>query len=145
MVRAVVGPILALFVSGALSGQSFEVASIKPAPPPGSGPMRVGSSGGPGTRDPGRFNCENCSLSNLVTQAYDIRSYQLSAPSWLATERFIILATVPEGATKEQFHVMLQNMLKERFGLTFHREQKEMQMRQWSNLPACCRASSASL
>jgi uncharacterized protein (TIGR03435 family) len=33
---------------------------------------------------------------------------------------------VPEGATKEQLKVMLQNLLAERFKLTIHREKKEM-------------------
>ncbi len=64
----------------------------------------------------------------LVSQAYDLRSYQLSGPDLLNSERFIVVAKVPAGATKEEFRVMQQNLLKERFGLTFHREKKEMQM-----------------
>jgi uncharacterized protein (TIGR03435 family) len=42
------------------------------------------------------------------------------------TERFDIRAKVPEGATKEQFRTMLQNLLGERFKLTVHYENKQM-------------------
>jgi hypothetical protein len=47
----------------------FEVASIRPAPPVGAGPVTAGCRGGPGTQDPGLFACQNISLSNLVTIA----------------------------------------------------------------------------
>ncbi len=40
---------------------------------------------------------------------------------------FTVSATIPEGTTKEQFLLMKQNLLIERFKLAFHREQKEMQ------------------
>src|SRR6266850_1273637 len=47
--------------------QEFEVASIKPAPPlGGQGMFRMGSTGGPGSRDPGRYSCEGCPLTMLV-------------------------------------------------------------------------------
>ena len=43
----------------------------------------------------------------------------------MKTERFDILAKMPEGATKEQVPEMLQSLLAERFGLTFHKEMRE--------------------
>lgn len=107
----------------------FEVASIKPAAAPGAGGgmFRMGSTGGPGTRDPGRYSCEGCPLIMLVTQAYDLKRYQVgSYPSWMDTERFNVTAKVPEGATKEQFRLMQQNLLADRFGLKIHFEKKEM-------------------
>jgi uncharacterized protein (TIGR03435 family) len=64
----------------------------------------------------------------LITRAYGVKYYQLSAPGWMDTVRFEISARVPAGATKEQFNLMLQNMLAERFKLTIHRDQKEMQI-----------------
>jgi uncharacterized protein (TIGR03435 family) len=106
----------------------FEVASIKPSPPPDPNGMTVGSVGGPGSRDPGRFTAENFSMFNLVTYAYGIMRYQVTGPDWLDTERFHIAAKVPEGATKEQFKLMLQNLLIERFKLAVHRDRKEMQV-----------------
>jgi uncharacterized protein (TIGR03435 family) len=88
--------------------------------------MRVGGTGGPGTKDPTRIQYENMSLSNLITMAYDLKRYQYSGPSWLETERFDITAKIPEGATREQFRVMMQNLLADRFKLVVHREPKEM-------------------
>jgi uncharacterized protein (TIGR03435 family) len=105
----------------------FEVASIKPSPPPGTGPKRTGSRGGPGTDDPSLFTCERCGLSSLLLRAFDLKDYQLSAADWMKTTRFNISATVPEGATKEQFRLMLRNLLSDRFQLKFHVERKEMQ------------------
>jgi uncharacterized protein (TIGR03435 family) len=39
----------------------------------------------------------------------------------------MVTAKVPEGTSKEQFRVMMQNLLAERFKLMYHREKKEMQ------------------
>jgi uncharacterized protein (TIGR03435 family) len=105
----------------------FEVASIKPSPPPDGRGMRVSSNGGPGTKDPGLFTCENNSLSNLVGMAYNVAYYQLSGPDWLNNTRFDITARVPEGATKEQFSLMLQNLLADRFKLVVHQETRDLQ------------------
>jgi uncharacterized protein (TIGR03435 family) len=106
--------------------QQFEVASIKPGPPPDMRGMRVSIRGGPGTEDPGLFRCENCSISGLITTAFDIRDYQLSAPDFTKNTRFDVSAKIAAGATKEQFRQMLQNLLAERFKMTFHRDKKEM-------------------
>jgi uncharacterized protein (TIGR03435 family) len=105
---------------------TFEVASVKPSAPQGNGRMMMGGGGGPGTRDPGRYNMTNMPLKMLLAQAYDVKDFQVSGPSWLDTERFDITAKVPPGATKEQFRVMLQNLLIERFRIALHREQKEL-------------------
>jgi uncharacterized protein (TIGR03435 family) len=106
----------------------FEVASIKPAPPPNGQRMMFGAKGGPGTQDPGRWSAENFTLLDVLTQAYGVDRYQVTGPDWLGLERFNISAKVPEGATKEQFRLMLQNMLIERFKLAAHRDKKEMQV-----------------
>jgi uncharacterized protein (TIGR03435 family) len=109
-------------------GQSFEVASIKPSPPPDrERGIRVGMSGGPGSPDPSRFTTQNVDLTNLIVMAYSTPYYRVSAPDWLREARFDIVAKVPDGATMEQFHLMLQNLLKERFQLAMHHEKKEMQ------------------
>jgi uncharacterized protein (TIGR03435 family) len=113
---------------------SFEVASIKPAAPPQMAPggrgtiMMMGSRGGPGSPDPGRYQCNNCNLQMLMIQAYGVESYQLSIPSSLAGERYEITAKVPEGTTKDQFKLMLQNLLADRFKMQIHRESKEGQV-----------------
>jgi uncharacterized protein (TIGR03435 family) len=110
----------------------FEVASIKPSPPPEGGRMRFRSDGGPGTDDPGLFTCERCSVSSLLLKAFDIQTFQLSGPDWLQSPmmqatQFNISAKIPEGSTKEQFHLMMRNLLIDRFQLKFHYDKKEMQ------------------
>jgi uncharacterized protein (TIGR03435 family) len=106
----------------------FEVASIKPSPPP---PAGVGSvvfcRGGPGTNDPGLYTCGNINLSALIGTAYRVPYYRLSAPDWMQMTRFDVRAVVPEGTTKEQFTTMLQNLLADRFRVVVHRESREIQ------------------
>src|ERR1700760_3707013 len=78
----------------------FEVASIRPSPPPDPAQgMVVRAAGGPGTNDPIRFITENVDLSGLITMAWGIEHYQLSAPDWLPNNRFNVVAKVAEGAT----------------------------------------------
>ena len=105
----------------------FEVASIKAAPPPDPRGWTMRYHGGPGTEDPSLFTCENWGLSGLITLAYNIQDYELSGPDWMGSTRFMISAKVPAGATWEQFRVMLQNLLAERFKLTLHHEKREME------------------
>jgi uncharacterized protein (TIGR03435 family) len=106
----------------------FEVASIKPSPPPAPGMgILVGCRGGPGTNDPSLYTCQNISLSNLVTMAYRIAYYQLSAPDWATMTRFDLRAKLPQDTTKEQLALMMQSLLADRFQLAVHRESREMQ------------------
>lgn len=102
------------------------MASIKPSAPPEMGRMFVGTRGGPGTSDPTRFTCTNCAIPQLILIAYNIRPYQLNAPGDLNSQRFDIVAKIPEKSTKEDFRVMMQKLLAERFKLVIHRDTKEM-------------------
>jgi uncharacterized protein (TIGR03435 family) len=118
---------LALLILVACAGvaQTFEVASVKLAPPP-SGRMTVGMTGGPGSTDPTRVRFSNFTLRNLVQIAYGVNGYQLSGPDWTGDSRYEVIATLPKDTSKEQFRTMLQNLLKERFKLATHSEQKTM-------------------
>lgn len=111
---------------------TFEAASVKPAVPPtpdGRGMIMIqGPSGGPGTKDPGRIHYPFMTMKSLLTNAFDVKNFQIVGPSWLDTERFDITATMPPNTTKEQFRAMLQNLLAERFKLTIHRDSKELPM-----------------
>ena len=134
MRRVILGAcVAAAAVCGALAQPAdqqltFEVASIKPAAPMQPGRMMIGTRGGPGTADPGHLNYSNVSLKNILVNAYGINGYQISGPAWLDSERFDVVAKVPEGATKDQVKIMLQNLLKERFHLAIHHETKELPM-----------------
>jgi uncharacterized protein (TIGR03435 family) len=82
--------------------------------------------GGPGTNTPGRINFENIGLGAVIEKAYDVKFYQIAGPEWLQSVRFNIIATVPPGVTKEQFQLMLQGLLAQRFKLALHKETREM-------------------
>ena len=110
--------------AGTLS--SFEVVSIKPSAPPNGGRYYVGIRGGPGSSDPGRMTFSHVTVARLVTQAYGIYRFHLACPDWLSTEQFEIIAKVPEGATKKQIPIMLQNLLAGRFHLKVHQETRIM-------------------
>ena len=128
---AILSPVLFALVAGGLFGQApspaFEVASIKPAPPISalaaqiqSGKLHVGMS-----IDGARVDIGFMSLAELIPTAYRVKPYQVSGPDWMRQERFDILATLPEGASKDQVPEMLQALLTERFKLASHRENKE--------------------
>jgi uncharacterized protein (TIGR03435 family) len=102
---------------------SFEVASVKPASPSATG---IRCSGGPGTTSPGVWTCSNVPLAFLISNAYGFEAPQFSPRDNCCQARVDIAAKVPAGTTKEQFQRMQQNLLVERFKLTFHHEQKEM-------------------
>jgi uncharacterized protein (TIGR03435 family) len=125
------GPVALIVFACALAyGQSFEVASVKPAPVPanGQGVYFGPARGGPGTPDPGQITWSYANLKAILLTAYDAKNYQINGPSWLDTERYHIIAKVPAGSTKEQVRVMWQNLLRERFSLVLHHESKEFQV-----------------
>jgi len=99
---------------------SFEVATVKT-----SSSERRMCSGGPGTSSPGIWRC-SMPLAAFIIQAYGFEAYQFRPYSSCCRDEFDIAAKVPEGTTREQFRVMLQNLLAERLQLKFHYEQKEM-------------------
>jgi uncharacterized protein (TIGR03435 family) len=103
---------------------TFEVASVK-ASPPSNGPIRIGCTGGPGTKDPGRWTCPNMTVLNLISNAYNLKRYQMPSDNFEA-DRYEITATLATGTTREQFREMLKNLLKERFKLAVHFENKEV-------------------
>jgi uncharacterized protein (TIGR03435 family) len=67
-------------------------------------------------------------VRNLIMIAYEVKSFQVSGPPALDSERYELQATMPPDTTKEQFHVMLQNLLAERFLLKLHKETKDLPM-----------------
>jgi uncharacterized protein (TIGR03435 family) len=109
------------------------VASVKVAEQPkpdAQGRLFImrGCRGGPGTTDPGTLTCNNTPLRQLLVTAYTLKNYQVEGPAWLDTDGYDIVAKVLAGTTKEDFNLMLQSLLAERFKVTVHRETKSMQV-----------------
>jgi uncharacterized protein (TIGR03435 family) len=99
----------------------FEVASVKIT---GSSRVR-GMRGGPGSSDPEQITYSGVPIKEVLKRAYGVRTYQLAGPDWLDTVLYDISAKIAAGTTAEQFQIMLQNLLKERFDLVLHHESRE--------------------
>ncbi len=119
---AAVAGVITLCASSFAQGPQFEAASVKPASPDARG-MRC--TGGPGTSDPALLRCDNYSLSYLVMMAYNLRSFQLTAPAWMDSVNFDVMARIPPGTGSQQFQVMLQQLLADRWKLKAHFEKRE--------------------
>ena len=99
----------------------FAVATIKPSDPnlPGYGTHI----------SPGQFSASSYTLRLLIIYAYDLhRDQVLGGPAWLDSDKYNIVAK-PDGdgqPTATQWKIMLQKLLADRFGLTFHRETRTL-------------------
>lgn len=114
--------LIVLTVSGFGQGAAFEAVSIKRNT---SGEQRMSI----GTR--GRtYTATNAPLRRVIAEALDLSFEQdrlVGGPAWLVSDRFDILATIPEGAGS-QWQQMLQAMLADRFHLAVHRETRDAPM-----------------
>ncbi len=102
----------------------FDAASVKVFDPQGSTP--IGQRGGPGTSDPGRITFGRTTLMPLLAKAYGVQADQISGPAWVSDfmgpNLYSITATMSPDTTNEQFQMMLQNLLTERFQMQIHHE-----------------------
>jgi uncharacterized protein (TIGR03435 family) len=120
--------LLLLFTAGLTFGQgkTFEVATVRLAPPFNPAQIAAGGKLHVGMQiDKARVDI-GLPLAAIITQAFKAKSYQLQLPDWLSKEAqmYDILATLPEGATPDDVPEMLLNLLKERFGMQYHKESK---------------------
>jgi uncharacterized protein (TIGR03435 family) len=100
---------------------AFEVASIQLATPSSDGRNHSRHS-----IDSQRLIDTSVSLRDLFEQAYQVQSDQIVGPPWLGDTRFDITAKIPTGVSKDSVPQVLQSFLAERFGVTLHRDTKEM-------------------
>lgn len=71
----------------------------------------------------------NRTVAKMLLFAYSVQKDQIAgAPEWVLTEHFDVdgVADVDGQPDAKQFREMVQKLLAERFGLRFHREQREM-------------------
>ena len=114
----------------AASGLAFEVASVRPSAPLDMNKLAAQMQAGKMPRfgphvDGSRAEYDYMSLKDLIANAYNVKGYQITGPGWLGSERFDIVAKLPDGAQKEDAPAMLQALLADRFKLTVHRETQE--------------------
>lgn len=100
---------------------SFEVATIKPANP--------NETGGNFQLGGHRIYIENQTVDSLISIAYAVHPKQIvDDPAWLGTAKFDIegQADVAGVPNLRQVQEMLQQLLKDRFDLKFHRDQRDL-------------------
>ena len=134
MIRAITLALAILLVGVTLTlrGQvqsdlRFEVASVRRVEVPANnfGVPVFPTTGGVGTSEPLRITYRATWLGGLIATAFGVPSGQITFPSGMGSDRYDIVANIPEDTTKEQFNVMLGNLLRDRFHLKFHIEQKK--------------------
>jgi uncharacterized protein (TIGR03435 family) len=123
------GALMLFTVSAWGQKPAFDVASVKIGEPgftPGvTGQMK----GGPGTADPGRISYTQVTLWPLLVKAFDVKFDQVvPTPGMkeLPAPSYTIIATMPANTTKENFQLMLQNLLIERFQMKLHHETRNL-------------------
>jgi uncharacterized protein (TIGR03435 family) len=116
-IAAVVSGIAGVLAAQAPVSPAFEVASVKPNKS-GSMDQSILPRGG-------QFVATNESLRNLITTAYRVQwSRVVGGPDWLS-DRFDVVAKMPDHAAPDQLGFMLQALLTDRFKLKTHRETRE--------------------
>ena len=107
---------------------AFEVASIK-INKSGERPSRGGTAPG------GRFTLTNVTVFQMMTSAFRIRQSQVvGGPAWINTDRFDLVARMPEGSYDAQTGAtpnssvspFLKTLLEERFHLVVHEDTREL-------------------
>ncbi len=135
-----------MLLTAAASGQApapkpaFEVATVKPSPPLDVNKLRDEIQAGRMPRFGAHVDGAQAlyifmTLRDLIANAYDVKPYQISGPSWLGgqgfgggAQHFDIEAKLPDGASKDDAPKMLQALLEDRFKLAVHRETQERQV-----------------
>jgi uncharacterized protein (TIGR03435 family) len=110
---------------------TFEVASVRPSNPHEALALR----GGPGTSDPAQIAYTGVPLPILILKAYvgwdeahpqNTPGYRISGLPAVVEPLYDIRARVPPDTTEEQFRLMLQELLAERFSLRVHHEIRDV-------------------
>jgi uncharacterized protein (TIGR03435 family) len=115
-----IGPqfIWIVMMAGIALAQTFEAASVRRAPPDdGLGMNHV-------AEDAAQVSYRNVTLGNLLARAYP-EDYRIYGPEWIETERYDVVAKIPEGTALRQLPAMLRNLIDERFRLQAHTDQRE--------------------
>ena len=113
------GLLLASTTAFAQSKTAFEVASVRPSADQVTG-VRVGFQA-----TGSQVRVTAMSIKDYVGIAYGVRPQQIEGPEWIGSQRFDVVATIPDGVPTSQVPAMLRTLLEERFQMKAHREQKD--------------------
>jgi bla regulator protein blaR1 len=106
----------------ASSDPSFEIATIKPSKPdqPGKGLI---------VRPNAEFGTINTTLADVIEFAYGLHEKQIvGGPDWIHSTKFDITGKpdTPGMPNDKQLKLMVQKLLRDRFQLTFHSDEREL-------------------
>ena len=107
----------------AQSPGTFEVVSIKP--------NKSGAAASETDTSPGRVSVTNATPLSLLLRAFGVSALQIvGAPDWVATERYDLIATVPEGRllNDQARRPFFEKMLAERWQLRYHRGTRNLRV-----------------
>jgi uncharacterized protein (TIGR03435 family) len=75
----------------------------------------------------GRVTITNLTLKDMIVEAWQVRAFQISgAGGWMESLRYDVVAKPDSIPLEGALPLMLRALLSERFGLTLHRETREM-------------------
>lgn len=69
---------------------------------------------------------QDVTVNTCIKLAYHVQDRQIAGPGWLVSDHFDITAKSGGPVDEETMKRMLQSLLADRFGLSFHRERREM-------------------
>ena len=99
---------------------TFEVASLKRN-------TSLSENGGGGPRPGGRYRLTNMPARSMISFAWNIPSNRvLGGPAWIVTDRYDVEATMPENTTPDESRGMLRSLLRDRFSVRVHLEQRDL-------------------
>jgi uncharacterized protein (TIGR03435 family) len=107
----------------AQSPPTFDVVSIKP--------NKSGATASETDTTPGRVSVLNATPISLLLRAFGVSAFQIvGAPDWVRTERYDVVATVPDGRVLNDRDRLsaFEKMLTERWQLRYHRDTRNLRV-----------------
>ncbi|WP_246153611.1 TIGR03435 family protein [Terriglobus albidus] len=112
---------------------SFEVASIKPSSPDAPSPSNVPIGPQVNFTPTGGLFTADATVERYIYFAYKLfltpsqkDALMATLPKWVTNQRFVIKARAQGDPTKDQYRLMMQSLLAERFKLAVHFEPKRL-------------------
>jgi uncharacterized protein (TIGR03435 family) len=115
-----VGPFIA---SAGAQRPAFDVATIKPS----AESVKFEHDGK--TEFTGdTLHMQDVTVNTCIKLAYQVQDRQIAGPAWFQSDHFDVTAKADGPVDEETMKKMLQSLLADRFGLSFHREPREMKV-----------------